>query len=221
MKVTEALTRRKSTRAFLSKAVELDKIKQILNTARHAPSGANTQPWQVAVVTGDKKHQLEQLIESAFRDGVKPKMDYQYYPCEWQEPYKARRKATGVQLYTSLGITREDKEKRLDQWVANYRAFDAPVMLFFFMDPIMQTGSFVDYGAFLQSIMLAATEEGLASCPQAALGEYPKIVKETLGYPDESILICGMALGYEDTKAKVNSYRTSREDVDIFTRFFE
>lgn len=221
MKVTEALTRRKSTRAFLSKAVEIEKIKRILNAARHAPSGANTQPWQVAIVMGDKKHQLEQLIENAFRSGVKAKMDYQYYPCEWQEPYKERRKATGVQLYTALKIAREDKEKRQDQWAANYRAFDAPVMLFFFMDPIMQTGSFVDYGVFLQSIMLAAIEEGLASCPQAALGEYPKIVKETLGYPDESILVCGMALGYEDTKAPVNSYRTPREEVDIFTRFFE
>ena len=194
MKVTEALTRRKSTRAFLGNTVEIEKIKRILNAARHAPSGANTQPWQVAVVMGDKKHHLEQLIENAFRSGVKSKMDYQYYPYEWQEPYKERRKATGVQLYASLGITREHKEKKLDQWAANYRAFDAPVMLFFFMDPIMQTGSFVDYGAFLQSIMLAAIEEGLASCPQAALGEYPQIVKETLDYPDESILVCGMAL---------------------------
>lgn len=221
MKVTEALSRRKSTRAFLSKAIEVEKIKRILNAARHAPSGANTQPWQVAVVMTDKKRQLQQLIENAFRSGVKAKMDYQYYPNEWQEPYKERRKATGVQLYTALGIAREDKEKRLDQWAANYRAFDAPVMLFFFMDPIMQTGSFVDYGAFLQSIMLAAIEEGLATCPQAALGEYPEIVKETLAYPDESILICGMALGYGDTKAQVNSYRTPREEVDIFTRFFE
>jgi nitroreductase len=221
MKVTEALTRRKATRAFLSKAVEVEKIKRILNAARHAPSGANTQPWQVAVVMGDKKHLLEQRIENAFRSGVKAKMDYQYYPCEWQEPYKERRKATGVQLYTALGIVREDKEKRLDQWAANYRAFDAPAMLFFFMDPIMQKGSFLDYGTFLQSIMLTAVEEGLATCPQAALGEYPQIVKETLGYPDESILICGIALGYEDTKAEVNSYRTPREEVDTFTRFFE
>ena len=221
MKVKESLTMRKSTRAFLAKSVETEKIKRILNAARYAPSGANTQPWQVAVVVGDKKHQLEQLIENAFRSGVKAKMDYQYYPCEWQEPYKERRKITGVQLYAALDIAREDKEKRLDQWAANYRAFDAPVMLFFFMDPIMQTGSFLDYGAFLQSIMLTAIEEGLATCPQAALGEYPAIVKKSLGYPDESILVCGMALGYEDTKAQVNCYRTSREEISTFTRFFE
>jgi len=221
MKVTEALTKRKSTRAFLSKAVEADKIKRILNAARHAPSGANTQPWQVAVVSADKKSQLQQLIENAFRSGSKAHMDYQYYPVEWQPPYRERRIATGIQLYTTLGIAREDKEKRQQQWAANYRAFDAPVMLFFFMDPVMQMGSFLDYGMFLQSIMLAAIEEGLATCPQAALIEYPHIVKQTLGYADDSILICGMALGYEDTKAKVNSYRTPREEVSGFTRFFE
>ena len=220
MKVTDALINRKSTRAFLDKVVEIEKIERILNAARHAPSGANTQPWQVAVVAGDKKHQLEQLIENAFRSGIKAKMDYQYYPCEWQQPYGQRRKATGVQLYTALGIAREDKQKRQDQWAANYRAFDAPVMLFFFMDPVLKMGSFMDYGMFLQSIMLAAIDEGLASCSQAALIEHPEIVKKTLGYPDESILICGMALGYEDTKAKVNSYRTPREEVGTFTRFF-
>jgi len=221
MKVSDALIKRKSTRAFLSKAVEQDKIERILNAARHAPSGANTQPWQVAVVKGDKKHQLQQLFENAFRSGVNGKMDYQYYPVEWQTPYKERRIATGIQLYKALNIAREDKQKRQDQWAANYRAFDAPVMLFFFMESIMQMGSFLDYGMFLQSIMLVAIEEGLATCPQAALGEYPEIVKQTLSYPEENILICGMALGYEDTQAAVNNYRTPREEVNNFTRYFE
>jgi nitroreductase len=221
MKVADALRKRQSIRAFLDKAVSVEKIKRILNVARFAPSGANIQPWQVAVVTGNKKRQMAETLENAFRSGIKGKMDYQYYPQKWKEPYKERRKACGLQLYTTLEITRQDKEKQINQWTANYRAFDAPVMLFFFMDPIMRTGSFLDYGMFLQSLMLASVEEGLAVCPQAALGEYPRIVKEILGYPDESILICGMALGYEDTEARVNSYRTPREDVDTFTQFFE
>jgi nitroreductase len=221
MKVADALRMRKSTRAFLDKAVSVEKIQRILNVARFAPSGVNTQPWQVAVVTGNKKRQIAESLENAFRSGIKGKMDYQYYPQEWKEPYKGRRKACGLQLYTTLEITRQDKEKQINQWAANYRAFDAPVMLFFFMDPIMTTGSFLDYGMFLQSLMLTAVEEGLAVCPQAALAEYPKIVKEILAYPYESILICGMALGYEDTEARVNSYRTPREDVDSFTQFFE
>ena len=221
MNVSEALMQRKSTRGFLDKPVSKDKLHAVLNAARHAPSGANTQPWQVAVVSGDKKQELQKSVEDAFRDGIKPKMDYQYYPLDWKEPYKGRRIACGLQLYETMEIAKEDKQKRLDQWAANYRAFDAPVMLLFFMDKEMETGSFLDYGMFIQSIMLAAVEEGLATCPQAALGEYPQIVKKELGYPDDCILICGMSLGYEDVGARINSYRTPREEVETFTRFFD
>jgi nitroreductase len=221
MNVSEALNTRKSTRAFLPKPVDRAIIDRILSAARHAPSGTNTQPWQVAVVTGDTKQQLCQELETAFRNQVDRKMDYHYYPEEWVDPYKSRRKACGLQMYSTLKITREDKQRQLDQWAANYRAFDAPVMLLFFMDSIMQTGSFLDYGLFLQSVMLMAVEEGLATCPQAALGEYPAIAKAKLGYPDDSILMCGMALGYEDKEALVNSYRTPREEVETFTRYFD
>jgi nitroreductase len=221
MNVSEALSTRKSTRAFLPKSVDKAIIDRILSAARHAPSGTNTQPWQVAVVTGEKKQQLCQELETAFRNQVERKMDYHYYPEEWVDPYKSRRKACGLQMYSTLKITREDKQRQLDQWAANYRAFDAPVMLLFFMDRIMQTGSFLDYGLFLQSVMLMAVEEGLATCPQAALGEFPAIVKTSLGYPEDCILICGMALGYEDKDALVNSYRTPREEVETFTRYFD
>ncbi len=221
MNVSEALSSRKSTRAFLPKPVDKATIDRILDAARHAPSGTNTQPWQVAVISGEKKQQLCQEMETAFRDKVERKMDYLYYPEEWVDPYKSRRKACGLQMYSTLSITREDKQKQLDQWAANYRAFDAPVMLLFFMDSIMETGSFVDYGMFLQSVMLMAVEEGLATCPQAALGEFPSIAKASLGYPEDSILICGMSLGYEDKAALVNSYRTPREEVDSFTRYFD
>lgn len=221
MKVSEALSMRKSTRAFLPKSVDKAIINRILSAARHAPSGTNTQPWQVAVVMGDKKQQLCQELETAFRNQVERKMDYYYYPEDWVDPYKSRRRACGLQMYSTLHITREDKQRQLDQWAANYRAFDAPVMLLFFMDGIMQTGSYLDYGMFLQSVMLMAVEEGLATCPQAALGEFPAIVKTSLGYPDDSILLCGMALGYEDKDALVNSYRTPREEVESFTRYFD
>ncbi len=221
MNVSEALKARKSTRAYLTKEVEQEKIERILDAARHAPSGTNTQPWQVAVVRGATKQKLQQTMEEAFRTGNHGVMDYQYYPLEWQEPYKGRRKACGLQMYQTLAISREDKQRQLEQWAANYRAFDAPVMLLFFIDPVMQTGSYLDYGLFLQSVMLMAVEEGLATCPQAALGEYPQIVKQTLGYDAEAILLCGMALGYEDTEALVNSYRTPREEVASFTRYFD
>ena len=221
MDVREALKKRKSTRAFLDKEVTKEKVAAVLDAARHSPSGVNTQPWQVAVVSGATKLRLQEKIETAFRSGEKPGMDFQYYPLKWVEPYKSRRFECGLQLYETLGIKRQEKDRRLEQWIANYRAFNAPAALFFFMDPGLETGSYMDYGMFMQSIMLAAVEEGLATCPQAALGEFPEIVKNELGYAADSILLGGMALGYEDTEALVNSYRTSRLPVESFTRFFE
>ena len=221
MKVSQALEQRKSVRAFLDKDVDDALISKILTAAGHAPSGVNSQPWQVAVVTGEKKQDLQSKIEAAFRGGQKGKMDYSYYPNEWISPYKDRRKACGLQMYSTLGITREDKDRQMDQWAANYRAFDAPAMMFFFMEDIMEAGSYMDFGMFLQSVMLSAVEEGLATCPQAALGEYPDLVRKELGYADNAIVMCGMAIGYEDESALVNSYRTPREDIDVFTKFYK
>lgn len=221
MNINDALKQRKSTRAFIDQAVDETIIRKILTAASHAPSGVNSQPWQVAVLSGAKKQSLQQKMEAAFRDGQKGKMDYSYYPNEWQSPYSDRRKECGLLMYKTLGITREDKARQMDQWAANYRAFDAPVMLLFLMEDVMEAGSFMDFGMFLQSIMLSAVEAGLATCPQAALGEYPDIVRAELGYEDNHIVMCGMALGYEDTSAVVNSYRTERENIDTFTQFFK
>ena len=221
MNTIDALKTRKSTRAYLDTPVPREKIEAVLAAARHAPSGTNAQPWQVAVVSGRQKKELSREMENLFRSGEMGEMDYQYYPLKWPEPFKSRRLACGQQLYAALNIERKDKEKRYEQWVANYHGFGAPVLLFFFLDPVMQTGSFLDYGMFLQSIMLAAVEEGLATCSQAALGQYPELIKKRLGYPMDNILICGMALGYEDKNAPVNNYRTPREELSVFTRFFD
>jgi nitroreductase len=221
MNIIEALSQRKSVRAFQDKPVSREKIVRILEAARHAPSGTNAQPWQVAVVTGKKKDELTLAMESAFRkDGISL-MDYTYYPLEWKEPYKKRRVSCGAQLYSALNIERRDRAGRIEQWIANYRGFDAPAILFFFLDSVMKKGSFLDYGMFIQSVMLAALEEDLATCPQAALGQYPALIKDALGYSRETILICGMAIGYEDKDAPVNNYRTPREEVETFTKFFE
>ena len=221
MNVNEALKERKSVRAYLDKGVEPEKINAILEAARHAPSGVNTQPWEVAVVTGETKNAIQEKMEATFRGGDKGKADYGYYPNEWKEPFTSRRKACGLLLYKTLNISREDKARQMDQWAANYRAFDAPVMLLFFMDSAMQAGSYMDYGMFLQSVMLAAVEQGLATCPQASIADYPSIIKESLGISDEKVLLCGMALGYEDKEALVNSYRTSREAVASFTSYYD
>ncbi len=221
MNVSEAIKQRHSVRQFLEKAVSQEQVSQLLDIASHAPSGANTQPWQVAVLTGDRKQALAQQIVNAFETGKTETADYDYYPTAWQEPYLGRRRACGLQLYQSLNIERGDKTAQKAQWAANYRAFDAPVMMLFWMEGVMQTGSFMDFGMFLQSLMIASVEAGLATCPQAALAEYPQIIKSALNIPDDAILLCGMALGYEDTTAPVNQYRTAREAVETFTHFYD
>ena len=220
MNILDALQQRKSVRAFLDQEVEKEKIDTILAAASHAPSGANIQPWQVAVVSGETKKRLQTQIEKNFREGKRGPADYQYYPKEWNNPYKLRRINCGQQMYSSLEIARSEKKRKREQWAANYRSFDAPVMLLFFMDATMETGSYLDYGMFLQSIMLAALDQGLATCPQASLADYPELIKTTLNYPQDSVLLCGMALGYEDKEAPINSYRTPREKTDSFTRYF-
>lgn len=221
MLLQDTLINRRSTRAFLQRPVMPAQIETILELASHSPSGANIQPWQVAVVTGTTRQHLVDELEQAFRQGSPSAADYPYYPERWGEPYKGRRRACGLQMYQTLGIQRQDKQRQLDQWAANFRGFDAPVILFLLMDACMQTGAFIDMGMFMQSLILAAEAEGLATCPQAALAEYPAIVKEVLGYPQETILVAGIALGYADERHLVNSYRTPREPVDRFTRFFK
>lgn len=220
MTVSEALKTRKSTRAFLPKAVPQTLIETILEDAKHAPSGVNMQPWHVCVVSGEKKRTLEQRIIEAFESGHKEVMDYAYYPLTWEEPYKSRRKETGLLMYSTLGIAKEDKQRQMEQWKLNYRAFDAPVVLYFFIDASLEKGSYLDYGMFLQSVMLSSLEKGLATCPQAALAEFPSIVKEELGVASNKLLLCGIAMGYEDKEALINSYRTSRIALNEFVTFY-
>lgn len=221
MKVSEAIQKRHSCRAFLDRPVDPRTIENILRLASRAPSGANTQPWRVAVVTGATKRSIAQRLEAAFRAGEPRHPDYRYYPVEWAEPFVSRRFACGMQLYDSLGIDRGDKERRAEQWIRNYRSFDAPLVLYVHMDGRLEAGSYLDMGMFLQSVMLLAEEAGLATCAQQALAEYPAIVKDALGIEDSHVLLCGIAVGYEDTEAAVNHYRTPRADLVEFVRFHD
>lgn len=220
MNFDELIKTRKSVRAYLDKEVPQELIEQILDMAKHAPSGVNMQPFEVHVVTGKTKQTIEEKLLAAFDSGMEEKMDYQYYPLQWNEPYKSRRKETGLLMYETLGITREDKDKQIKQWRANYKAFEAPVVLYFCLDSSLQAGSYLDYGMFLQSVMLAASSLGLATCTMAALAQYPMIVKEELHIDPSKVLLCGMALGYEDTQALINSYRTPRINIEDFTSFY-
>lgn len=169
MNVQEALKNRKSVREFQDRPVDEESIRRVLDAARWAPSGTNTQPWEVYVVTGEAKKKLGNEMVEKFQSGVEAKMEYSYYPKVWNSPFKDRRIACGLAMFSALDISRQEKQKRIDQWEKNYRAFDAPVVLFFVIDKVLELGSYFDYGMFYQSVMLAAIDEGLATCPRKSV----------------------------------------------------
>lgn len=221
MHVAEAIRGRHSTRAFLDQPVAHETLNELLDIARWAPSGVNTQPWHVAVVQGETKARLSAALLGAREAGQTPNPDYSYYPDEWAEPFKGRRVACGKALYSALQIERHDKERQKTAWENNYRFFGAPVGLLFFIDKRLNKGSWLDMGMFLQSVMLAARGLGLATCPQASLAEFPDIVRGLLGMPAQLAVVCGMSVGYEDTAHPVNQYRLEREAVEAFTRWYD
>lgn len=215
---------RRSVRGFLPTPVPIETIVEILDVAARAPSGTNTQPWKVTVVTGKRKEALSrELIETAL-DPVRDadhKQEYSYYPDKWLPPYIERRRKVGYDLYGLLGIAKGDQVRMQQQFSRNYDFFGAPVGLFFTIDRIMGQGSWLDYGMFLQNIMLAARARGLDTCPQAAFTKYHRIVSRHLEIPLDQMLLCGMALGYEEANRVENSLQTDREPAFAFTRFLE
>ncbi len=221
MDVLDAITHRRSTRAFLNKAVDKETIRQILDVAKWSPSGTNLQPWKVYILTGDTLKKVSAGIVDAFNDGDTGKSEYEYYPTAKVEPYHSRRFACGMALYKALEIGREDTEKRHKNWIANYQFFGAPVGLVLTLDNYLNQGSWIDAGLFLQSVMLSARGHGLETCPEFSIAEFPHVVKPLLGIPDDCTLVTGMALGYGDPDAPVNNYRTEREPVDGFTQWFD
>ena len=221
MDILEAMHGRRATRAFLDKPVARDTVEKILEAARWAPSGVNIQPWQVAVVSGATKARLSEAMLAARTAGEPDRSDYTYYPKQWDEPYKDRRKVCGITMYKAMKIGKDDADARIKAWNANYTSFGAPVALFFFVDRSLSQGAWLDCGMFIENVMLAARAFGLDTCPQAALAEYPDLVRNMLGVPDTRALICGMALGFADTSAAVNSYRLERVAVNEFTKWFD
>ena len=211
MRVSEAIIGRQSIRAFLAdRPVSDEQIESLLDIASRAPSGSNIQPWQVYVVRGERKARITEACSNRFLSGDEGAYEYHYYPKDWREPYIGRRRQTGFGLYGLLGVDRHDTESVQNYRVQNYQFFGAPVGLFFTIDRDMEQGSWLDYGMFLQSFMLAAREAGLESCAQAAFCPYHDSVMPILEAPEEQMLVCGMSLGYADPDALVNTYRTGR-----------
>lgn len=222
--VDQAITSRRSIRAFLPTPVPRQTLEEILAVASRAPSGTNTQPWKVYVLTGAARERLSERICAAHDDPAQRSQhteEYAYYPTEWRSPYVDRRRKVGWDLYSLLGIGKTDKERMHAQHARNYRFFDAPVGLIFTIDRVMQQGSWLDYGMFLQNIMVAARARGLDTCPQAAFTQFHRLIADELGLSAEEMVVCGMALGHADTKAIENSLVTQREPVAGFARFLE
>jgi nitroreductase len=220
--IDRAIVSRRSVRAFLDTPVDPAITREILEVAARAPSGTNTQPWKVYVLTGDARVRLSAEIVEAFLDPVKAAEhheEYDYYPKEWVEPFIGRRRKVGFDLYGLLGLKKDDKDAMKRQHARNFEFFDAPVGLFFTVDRIMGKGSWLDFGMFMENIMISAVGHGLATCPQAAFNQFHKIIERHLNLPENEAVVCGMALGYEDKKAIVNTLKTTRVPVDEFVTF--
>ena len=224
--VDEAITSRMSMRAFSDQAVPRDTIEAILQVASRAPSGTNTQPWKVYVLQGANRDSLVQKVCAAhddLRDHPEKAADYQeaydYYPEKWVSPYIDRRRENGWGLYGLLGIVKGEKDKMHAQHQRNFCFFDAPVGLMFTIDKVLGRGSLLDYGMFLQNIMVAARGRGLHTCPQAAWNNFAHIILPHIGAPDSEMLVCGMSLGWIKADEPVNTFFTPREGVAHFTHW--
>lgn len=226
--VDEAIESRQSMREFLPRPVPHALIEHLLDVASRAPSGTNTQPWKVYVLQGASRDTLVKNVCAA-HDAVRAdpslaaqyKEEYDYYPEKWVSPYIDRRRENGWSLYGLLGIVKGDKDRMHAQHQRNYELFDAPVGLMFTIDRVMGRGSLIDYGMFMQSIMVAARGHGLHTCPQAAWNGFSAIILPLLGAGPDEMLVCGMALGYADESVLVNTFRTPRVPSKAFTTWLD
>ena len=226
--VDAAIDSRMSTRAFLPQAVPRATLEHLLALASRAPSGTNTQPWKVYVLQGASKDSLIDKVCAA-HDAIRANPElaaqyrepYDYYPEKWVSPYIDRRRENGWGLYGLLGIGKGDKDKMHSQHQRNYRFFGAPVGLMFTLDRVMGRGSLVDYGMFMQNIMVAARGHGLHTCPQAAWNGFAKIILPHIGAGEDEMLVSGMALGVADESAVVNTFRTPRVSAQAFTTWLD
>jgi nitroreductase len=220
--VDAAISGRRSVRAFRAEAVPESVVREILQVSARAPSGTNTQPWKVHVLTGAARQRLCDRIVAAFNDPVELARhveEYPYYPREWVSPYIDRRRKVGFDLYGLLGIGKGDRDRMQAQHARNFEFFGAPVGLIFTIDRVMQQGSWLDYGMFLQNIMVAARARGLDTCPQAAFTQFHRLITEELLLSPSEMVVCGMALGYADPDAIENSLVTERVPVEQFVSF--
>ena len=226
--VEAAILSRQSMREFLPRPVPREVISRLLELASRAPSGTNTQPWKAYVLQGASRDELVRKVcqvHDALRANpelaAEYREEYDYYPEKWVSPYIDRRRENGWGLYGLLGIGKGDKDKMHAQQQRNFTFFDAPVGLMFTVDRVMGRGSLVDYGMFLQNLMVAARSHGLHTCPQAAWNGFAKVILPHISAGPDEMLVCGMSLGYVDESALINTFRTPRVPAQDFTTWLE
>lgn len=215
MNIEDAIRSRKSVRAFTDQPVEQEKIHQILELSQRSPSGTNTQPWHTYVCAGAVKDAIVTDVCELFDQGKSRKYeDFDYYPSVWEPVHRDRRRELGWDLYGLLGIEKGDRARTMAQSKRNFQFFDAPVGLFFTTDAYLGRGSWFDAGLYMQTVMLAARNVGLHTCPQAAWVSFQDPIYKHLNIPKDQVLLSGLAMGYEDTSAIENTLVSKREDVD-------
>jgi nitroreductase len=215
MNVTEAVDRRISVRAFKPDPVPAETVRAILEAASRAPSGGNLQPWRVYALAGAPLAELKaQAAAKMAVGGEEP--EYDVYPPNLWDPFRTRRYQCGEDLYASIGVPREDKPGRLRQLAKNIEFFGAPVGLFFCLDRKLGPPQWADLGMFMQTVMLLATERGLDTCAQEFWARVPLTVGQLIGLPEDHMLFSGMALGYRDDSAAINTLRTRRDRFEDF-----
>jgi len=217
MDVDHALKARISVREFQGRSIGPDIIRALLDVARYSPSGGNLQPWQVIAVAGDERQAVTDLALKTLTDNPAGESDEApIYPSKLWEPYRTRRYKLGEDMYALLNISRKDKHKRFQRFTDNYRFFGAPVGVFFIIDRGMGRGQWAHLGMFMQSLALAATARGLATCFQESWAMVRKTLHRHFELGDDSLVYCGMALGYADPDAAVNRLRSDRAPVEEF-----
>jgi nitroreductase len=218
MNILEAIEKRRSIRSFKPDPVPKEAIEKILRTALRSPSYTNSQPWEVVVVTGDKKEELsKELLKLAVKEEpIQPDIPK---PSVWPAQIKERIDEHFKRRHKVLGIEENDRDRKKELRLANFKFFGAPVVIFLFQDSSLPLWSIFDMGAFAMAIMLSALEFGLHTCPQGSLTDYSPAIKRILGIPEEKRLILGISIGYPDWDAKINEYISSRISIEEITKW--
>ncbi|SDE75525.1 Nitroreductase [Massilia sp. PDC64] len=218
--VDRVMRGRAAVRRFLDRPVDRGIVADILDVARSAPSNSNTQPWRVHALAGEAKDALCAALGDAHANRPEAYTPcYKHFPDVLGARYAARQAEFGAIYYGCLGIDFADTVRRNMQTAQNFRFFGAPVGLIFTIDSSLERGSWIDYGMFLQNIMLAAKARGLDTCPQISFVKYHEIIRQHLSISPDETIVCGMSMGYADTSARVNALGLSREPVTAFTSF--